>query len=169
MEDDMNVKSLIPWGRSHAPVPYRNEDATPLLALHREVNRLFDDLWRGFDTPLASIGAFAPWPSLDVAETEDAFRVTAELPGLEEKDVEVMLNDDVLTISGEKKLESSGKESVSRSERFHGQFERRLDLGALIDRDKVTAAFSNGVLTITLPKAEEAKARVKRIAINGKQ
>jgi HSP20 family protein len=104
---------------------------------------------------------------VEVAETDKDIRVTAELPGLEEKDVEVTLDDDVLTLRGEKRAESEDKERQF-SERFYGQFERRIPLGVEVQEDKVEARFRNGVLTITMPKTERAQSKAKRIAINGK-
>jgi HSP20 family protein len=104
---------------------------------------------------------------MEVSETDKEIRVTAELPGLEEKDVEVLLDNDVLTLRGEKRSESEDK-SRQFSERYYGQFERRIALGTEVEEDKVEARFKNGVLTITMPKPERALSRTKRIAINGK-
>ena len=99
------------------------------------------------------------WPHVDVTETEDDFRVSTELPGMDAKDVKVTLYDGVLRLKCEKKSES---DSARYSERWHGQFERSLQLGPDIDPDKVNAAFRNGVLTITVPKRPEAQRHVKR-------
>ncbi|SFJ44058.1 HSP20 family protein [Aquamicrobium aerolatum DSM 21857] len=97
----MNVRDLIPWGRdtssNQASAVYREEDRNPLLTLHREVSRLFDDVFRSFDRnlpafdPLASFGR--GWPSVEISETEKEIRITAEVPGLEEKDIELVLDD----------------------------------------------------------------------------
>jgi HSP20 family protein len=170
----MNMRNLIPWGRnteSQAQAVYREGGENPLLALHREVNRLFDDVVRGFDPrlpaawPLASWSA--GWPSVEVSETDKELRVTAELPGLEEKDIEVVLDDDVLILRGERRSETEDKER-QYSERFYGRFERRIPLDTEVEQDKVKAAFASGVLTVTLPKSARAQAKSKRIAINGK-
>ena len=91
-------------------------------------------------------------------------KVVAELPGLDEKDLEVTLHDGVLTLSGEKQGESSG--AVYR-ERWHGRFQRALQLGPDVDPDKVAASFRNGVLTVTVAKRPEAQRQVKRIPISG--
>ena len=93
-------------------------------------------------------------------------RVTAELPGLEEKDVEVQLTNGVLAIKGEKRTETEDNDRLF-SERFYGRFERRIPVDD-IDEDKVNASFGNGVLVVTLPRSAEAQRNVKRIAINGK-
>jgi HSP20 family protein len=171
----MNVKDLIPWNRENSRVPAAYRESDPFMTLQREVNRLFDDVWRGLDMPsfgrLPSLSAntragwSAGWPSVEVSETDKEIRVTAELPGLEDKDVEVLLDDDVLTVRGEKKSETEDKERQF-SERFYGRFERRIALGGDVEEDKVQASFKNGVLTVILPKAEQAQSTAKRIAIN---
>jgi HSP20 family protein len=169
----MNMRELIPWGRNgrnnQAPSVYRDGDQDPFLALHREVNRLFDDVFRGFDSRLPSFGQALPfsrgWPSVEISETDKDIRVTAEVPGLEEKDMEVLLDDDMLTLRGEKRSETEDKDRHF-SERFYGHFERRIPLGYDVEKDKVNASFKNGVLNVTLPKSLNAQSKVKRIAIN---
>ena len=167
----MSVHDLIPWSRgsSQAPSLYRGDNMDPFLSLHRNVNRLFDEVFRGFDTPSA-LGRMAPpkgtWPSVEFSETDQEIRVTAEIPGLDENDVEVMLDDGVLTLRGEKKAETEDKDRQF-SERYYGRFERRFSLGREVEDDKVAATFKNGVLTVTLPKSKKAQANTKRIAING--
>jgi HSP20 family protein len=105
------------------------------------------------------------WPNVEVSETNKEVEVIAELPGLDEKDVDVQLANGVLTIRGEKKTETEDKDQRF-NERFYGQFERRIPIDD-IDEDKVTASFKNGVLTVTLPKTATASDKVKRIAIKG--
>src|SRR5260221_5873369 len=160
----MTMKDLIPWGRNrNALVHSQSEEASPFLALHREMSRLFDDFSRGFDLPLASrLGWSNGRPHVEVSETEKEVKVVAELPGMEEKDVELTLRDGVLTLKGEKQAETNG--SVY-SERWHGSFQRLIDLGPDVDPDKVTASFKNGVLTVTIGKRPEAQRHVKRIPI----
>ena len=166
----MNMRDLIPWGRNAqtTPSPHR-EEGDPFLTLHREMNRLFDDVFRGFDiAPFGSFGGMgrmAGWPSVEVSETDKDIRVSAELPGLEEKDVEVLMSDGVLTIRGEKRSEVEDK-SRAFSERTYGRFERRIPLGWEVEEDKVNASFRNGVLTVTMPKSAKAAAKARRIAIN---
>ncbi|MCP1972971.1 HSP20 family protein [Bradyrhizobium elkanii] len=130
------------------------------------MNRLFDDVSRSVD-----IGRFAPpaamgWPSVELNETDKEVKVIVELPGIEQKDVEVELADDVLTISGEKKSEAEDKERRF-SERHYGRFERRIPVDD-VEQDEVAASFKDGILTVTLPKSAAAQRKVKRIAINGK-
>jgi HSP20 family protein len=167
----MNVRDLIPWSRgsaSQVPAVFRDLEQSPLLSLHRDVNRLFDDFFRGFDIPSA-FGRFptfgATWPNVEIADTDKEIRILAEVPGLEEKDIEVLLDDGVLTLRGEKKSETEDKDRQF-SERFYGRFERRIPVGAEVEQDKVSATFKNGLLTVTLPKTERVQSKAKRIAIN---
>ncbi|MGR8965027.1 Hsp20/alpha crystallin family protein (plasmid) [Rhizobium leguminosarum] len=167
----MSVRDLIPWGRNNGnqvPSLLRDDDRDPFLSLHREVNRLFDDVFRGFSSGLPSFGNAVTfgggWPSVEVSDTEKEIKVTAEVPGLDEKDIEVLLNDGVLTLKGEKRSESEDK-NRQFSERYYGRFERRIPLGVELKEDQVDATFRNGVLTVTLPKTEKAQSQVKRIAI----
>jgi HSP20 family protein len=106
------------------------------------------------------------WPSIEVSETDKDVKITAEVPGLEEKDMQLELANGVLTIKGEKKTETEDKERLF-SERYYGRFERRIPVED-VDEDKVWANFKNGVLTVTMPKAPQTQSKVKRIAINGK-
>jgi HSP20 family protein len=167
----MAMRDLIPWNRDRDVSVRRGEDH-PFLTLHREMNRLFDDAFRGFDlTPFNSDRFFdrmggSNWPSVEVSETGKEIKVTAELPGLDEKDVHVELANGVLAIAGEKRTETEDKDRRF-SERSYGRFERRIAVDD-VDEDKISAAFKNGVLTVTLPKVAQAQAKVKRIAINGK-
>ncbi|NLS20031.1 Hsp20/alpha crystallin family protein [Rhizobium sp. P40RR-XXII] len=167
----MTVRDLIPWGRNsgnQVPSLSRDGDRDPFMSLHREVNRLFDDVFRGFDSGLPSLGkgsAFGGgWPSVEISDTDKEIKVTAEVPGLEEKDIEVLLNDGVLTLKGEKRSETEDKDRQF-SERYYGRFERRIPLGVEVKDDQVEGTFKNGVLTVTLPKSEKAQSQVKRIAI----
>ena len=145
----------------------RSDSTSPVVSLHREVNRLFDDLFRSTDDS-RFWGGRSAWPSLDVDEAETEYRVIAELPGLEERDVEVLLQDGVLTVRGEKKLESEAR-NRSYSERFYGRFERQISLDRDVDESAVKATFKNGVLTVTVPKNPRAIERTKRIPINSER
>jgi HSP20 family protein len=166
----MAIRDLIPWSRGRDLTIRRGEEFTPFLTLHREMNRLFDDVFRGFDLAPFGTDRFFDrtmrWPNIEVSETDKDVKVTAELPGLDEKDVNVELANGVLAIRGEKKTET---EDDGRwfSERYYGHFERRIPVED-VDEDKVSAAFKNGVLTVTMPKVPQAQSKVKHIAINGK-
>jgi HSP20 family protein len=169
-EKRMTIRDLIPWGRQNdqSPTAYRDSDRDPFMALHREMNRLFDDVFRGLDTRLPSFGALssrsASWPNVEISDAENEIRISAEVPGLEEKDIEVLLDDGVLTLKGEKRSETEDKDRQF-SERYYGRFERRIPLGYELEEDKIDAHFRNGVLNVTLPKTAKAQSKAKRIAI----
>jgi HSP20 family protein len=166
----MSVRDLIPWGRSNNQVPtvFRDDDRNPFLSLHREMNRLFDDVFRGLDSRVPAFGSLssfsATWPNVEISNSDKEIKVTAEIPGLEEKDLEVLLDDGVLTLKGEKRSEVQDKDKQF-SERFYGHFERRIPLGVEVEEDKIEAHFKNGVLNVVLPKSSKAQSQVKRIAI----
>ncbi len=160
----MAMRDLIPWSRNQELVPSRG-NYDPFMTLHREMNRLFDDVFRGF----SGVG-LAPfmerrlgWPKIELGDTDKALTVSAELPGMTEKDVQVEIAGGVLTIRGEKKSERGG-EGKYFTERYYGSFERQIPLEG-VQEDKVEASFKNGVLTISLPKSDIPRAGVKGIEI----
>ena len=123
---------------------------------------LQDELDRLFEPPLRA------WaPALDVAEDKDNYTVRVELPGLKREDIEVSLQDGALVISGERSEEkvSEGTE-IHRRERFYGKFQRALSLSEPVKADKVKADYKDGVLTVTLPKTEEAKPKKIDVSVN---
>jgi HSP20 family protein len=150
------------------PSTFRDEDRNPFLSSHREINRLFDDVSRTFDRRLPTSGAISlfgvGWPNVEVSETDTVIKVTVEIPGLEEKDVEVLLQDGVLTLKGDKRSEKSDSERQF-SERLYGRFERRISLATEVQEDRIEARFRNGVLSVTLPKSDKAQSQIKRFAI----
>ncbi|AGB73768.1 MULTISPECIES: Hsp20/alpha crystallin family protein [Rhizobium] len=166
----MSVRDLIPWSRGNSQVPnvYRGDDIDPFLSLHRNVNRLFDEVFRSFGPP-SLFGGTSPigaeWPHVEIKENDDEIRVIAEIPGIDPEDIELLLKDGVLTLRGENKSDTEDKDR-GFSERYYGRFERRLALGRQLDESKVAATFKNGLLTVTLPKTEKERANVKRIAID---
>ncbi|HJS87227.1 MAG TPA: Hsp20/alpha crystallin family protein [Acetobacteraceae bacterium] len=164
----MAERRIDPWGRGRTtPASRFTEEGNPFFTLYREMNRTFDEFLRGIDLPMfGRAGGSGTWPHVDVTETDKEVKVVAELPGMEEKDIEVTLADGVLTLQGEKKSESEG--AVHR-ERWHGAFRRSIQLGPEVDPEKVSASFKNGVLTVTLGKREEAQRQVKRIPIGGSE
>jgi HSP20 family protein len=158
METSMNLRSLTPsgsgGGRSVSPA------VNPFGFLHREIDRLFEDFTRGLD--VAGQAQVNLVPSIDVAETDKEIVITAEMPGLERKDVEISVEDDVLTIRGEKQVEKQqddNNKNYHLSERSYGVFLRVLQLPAGIDPSKIQAAMSNGVLKITIPKPARSEAK----------
>ncbi|WFU12951.1 Hsp20/alpha crystallin family protein (plasmid) [Rhizobium sp. CB3090] len=166
----MSVRDLIPWSRGNSQVlnAYRGDDMDQFLSLHRNVNRLFDEVFRGFGPPSLFAGTSptgGSWPHLEIKENDDEIRVIAEIPGVDPEDIEVLLEDGVLTLRGENKSETEDKDRRF-SERYYGRFERRLALGRQVDESKVAATFKNGLLAVTLPKSEKERVNVKRIVID---
>lgn len=137
------MRSLMPWGG--------------MTGLKQEMDRVFD---RFFESRWEELPALGDWaPKVDVSETKDAVVVKAEIPGMEAKDIQASLQENVLTITGEKKQEKEEKdERYHRVERTYGSFARSVRLPAGVEAAKVNAAFKNGVLTVTLPKTAAAKA-----------
>lgn len=132
-----------------------------LMNLQDEVNSLFRrSFFRGAETP-AAVETAAIWaPALDMHESDDKITLEVELPGLEAKDIEISLDDDILHIKGERKFASEVKEeNYHRMERAYGRFERNIPLPRKVDEEKVTASANGGVLRIELPKAVEAAPR----------
>ncbi|NJN99424.1 MAG: Hsp20/alpha crystallin family protein [Anaerolineales bacterium] len=166
----MAIKDMVPWKKSDKNVLVRRHD-DPFTGFRDEMDRLFDDFFgRGFGLTPFEGGAMDHFgtfnPQVDVTENDKEVKITAELPGLSEQDVEVSLSNDVLTISGEKKHEKEDKgDNYYRMERSYGSFQRTIPLPAEVQSDKVDASFKNGVLTITLPKSPQATQNRKKIAI----
>lgn len=186
----MDIKKLAPWnwlkkeedeGGTTVPVK-RPEDQTynyagratnPILLLHREMDRLFDDAFRGFGlspfrsdlfTPLTGSGLIKP--QVDIAATEKDYSITVEVPGVSEKDVNVEIANNTMTIRGEKKQEKEEKEkNYYRVERSYGSFQRVLSLPEDANQADIKATFKNGVLTIKVPRKALLKADVKQIEI----
>ena len=165
----MALKNLVPalWGNKN--ISLRHEEEHPFSVLQRDMNRIFDDFFKGVPTfpserMEGSWGSFNP--TVDIKESEKEITVTAELPGMDEKNIEVSLADDVLIIQGEKKEEKEGKDKgYYHVERSFGSFRRILPLPGGVNTQKAEASFKKGVLTITVPKTEEAKSKIKKIAI----
>lgn len=158
----MKFRELLPTRRS-SQVPARREEEAPVLALHSEMNRLFDEFFRDFDVGWSTARrGEGPLPRVDVSETDNEVRVEAELPGVEEKDIEVSLHDGSLTIRGERKSEKEEKEkNYHRIERSHGSFQRTVALPAEVDDSKAEAVFKKGVLEVKLPKSNPSANRKK--------
>lgn len=148
----------------------------PLATLRREIDRLFDDLhvWPRpsgrtvFDVEPFWRGelSFGKVPAVDIVEKEKQYEVTAELPGMDEKNIDVKFAEDILTIKGEKSEEKEEKEKdYYLSERRFGSFHRSFRVPAGVEADKIDASFKNGVLTVILPKSAQARKSEKKIAI----
>jgi len=142
-----------------ALAPFTGGRLSPFTGLNRLRNEI-DQIFEGFLSPiLPSTTFFEGWtPALDVYEDKDRYVVKAELPGLKKEEIDVSLDGNTLSISGERKQEEERKEGDNfRSERYFGRFQRSLTLPAMVDGNKIQASYKDGVLSITLPKSEEAK------------
>ena len=166
----LSMKSLAPW-RGRRGLRRREREAEyPLDVFHREFDHLFENLWRDFDLPM--LGRYempfgTAMPRMDMTEDEDRIHLAVELPGMDEKDVEVTLSENVLTIKGEKKVETEETEKpYAYMERSYGSFCRRIPLDIEVVTDKVEATFEKGVLSINLPKTAEAKKTYKKVPIH---
>jgi HSP20 family protein len=150
---------------SHLLVPRRLGRRVP--AFRTGFPQALDDLWRGFGVPEATQSRVCAFrPTVDISETDEEIRLTAELPGLGEDDFEVTLDGDRLTIKGEKKDEREEKEKgYHRVESLAGTFERSFRLPAEVDPESVSARYDKGLLTVTVPKPEEARPQLRSIPI----
>ena len=167
-------------------VPVKTEKSTasmpqvlrPFESLRREVDRLFDDfaggIWRSpfgrsffdIEPALRTQSVLTAIPAVDVTETDKAYDIAAELPGMDEKNIEVKFADGVLTIKGEKREEKEEKnKDYYLSERNFGSFQRSFQVPSGVDTDKIDASLKNGVLTVTLPKSTEAQKAEKKITV----
>jgi HSP20 family protein len=151
------------------PIRYQVSDSAPWWALDRWSN-LRDELSSFFDMPFWSgFGRtgqlFTGWsPALDLYESGDHFVAVVELPGMRKEDIDISLHDGTLTISGERKRESNNGETAQRTERYVGAFRRSITLPTRVDASKVNVTYQDGVLKVTLPKAEEAKPKQIRVS-----
>lgn len=160
----MAIKTLFPQGKKDAQG--RREEDSPFSLLRREMEALFDNFFRGFGgEPVTNrFGTFNP--NVDVMEGDREIVVSAELPGMDEKDIEVSVQKETLTIKGEKKAEREDKgRDYYRMERSYGSFSRTVPLPAEVDIDKAEAQFRKGVLNVTLPKTSEALKETKKISV----
>jgi len=157
----MNLRSLIPIG--HDRNIARRGGTDPFAALQNEIAQLFDDFSRGWPA-MTTTAAPELMPSMDVTESDKEFEITVELPGLEERDVQVNVADNVLTVKGEKKAEKEEKnKNYRRYERSYGSFSRSLQLPDGVNADAIKANLANGVLRVTVPKP--APAQVKKVEV----
>jgi HSP20 family protein len=163
-----DFKALVPWrGKSQSPVP-REEPHDPFLSFRRAVDRMFDDFFNGFGrsvgSPIASYGS--TMPSIDMTENDKEIVVTAEMPGLDEKDFEVTVSGDLLTLKGEKKAEHEHRDGDAYyMERRFGSFSRSVRLPFEVADDKVDAHYEKGLLTIRVPKPADMQRQTRRIEV----
>ncbi len=170
----MDIKELVPWHREKQEKREKRQESsgqtgTSLDTMRRDMNEMFNDLFQGFGlAPFESsfggdVELFSP--RVDVVETPDALKVSAELPGMDKEDIDVSLSRDTLTISGEKRSEWEEEgEDYYHLERSYGSFRRSVAVPCEIDDDAIEATFENGVLNIVLPKTEKGKS-CRRISV----
>jgi HSP20 family protein len=160
----MKLKHMMPWRARE-----EGENGHPLLSPRSGMETLFENFMNSFELePFRGFGVESFNPKVDVTENEAAYTVAAELPGLAEKDIEVLVDENVLTIKGEKKAEKEEKKGDAvYMERSYGSFSRRLPFPVEIDTTKIKAHFEKGVLMIELPKTEKAKASRRKIPVSG--
>jgi len=160
----MNWGSLIPWRSKSQPLPQRDDFLDPILSLRREIDRMFDEIFDGFGG--SAFRSTSLRPAIDMTENEKELVISADLPGLDEKDLEVSLAGDVLTIKGEKKAEHEERNGGHYYvERRFGSFSRSVRLPFEVDDQQVEATYDKGVLTIRVPKPAELQKSVRRIPI----
>ena len=157
--------AIVPWRRSEErSLTERAPD--PFNYLRSQINRVFDNFWGESSFTSRHEIAAGFWPQVDVTETDKEIKVSAEIPGVESKDLDVSVEDGTLTIKGEKKYEREEKEKGQyRMERSYGSFERVIALPAEVDESKAKAEFKKGVLRLTLPKRPGAPSRRKKIPV----
>ncbi len=166
------TRKLMPWKRDKEVAASHREE-NPFLDLHRRIDDLFADFFTGFGEDTlwprgltAGPRAFTTLPKVDVAETDDEVVVTADLPGMTEKDLNVSLDGDLLTIRGTRKEEKEDKNrSYHLVERSYGEFHRVLQIPDGVNKDKIKAAFKKGELKVTLPKLPQTKSPSRHIEI----
>lgn len=164
----MSMLDLVPWRRDgNRLTSGMAEDV--LIPLHQRIDRVFADFF-GSDAPPFPGAQWDRgfWPSMDVSETEQQFEITAELPGLDEDDLEITFTDGVLTIKGEKRLEAEDQErprSSYRLERSYGAFRRSLQLPPEADAEQASASFDRGVLRVTIAKKEASGPASRKIEL----
>jgi HSP20 family protein len=150
------MKKLSKGGVTMTLVRFNKRNRGDLTTLHNEMDDLFDSFFRGLDRPFSGYKA---WPAIDVAEQDNAIVVRAEVPGCKADDVDISVYGNTLTISGEKKHSEEKKEKgYYHMESSYGSFRREVTLPTDVDQEKIEATCKDGVLNITLPKAEKTKA-----------
>jgi HSP20 family protein len=161
----MTLRELVPFTKKSVPVKRDREN--PFALLRHDMDTLFDDFFRGFEMePFFGSHSVSYSPKVDIIESDREIRVSAELPGMNEKDIDISLNHDSLTIKGEKREEKEDKgKDYYRMERSYGSFCRSIPLPVEIETDKVNAHYRKGILTIKIPKSAKTIEEKKKIAV----
>ena len=180
----MDIKKLAPWNwfkkeQEGNTLPIRRQEtrtqyADPFSQIRQEIDRVFDSAFSGFGFPSIGFGreltpaAQTDWlkPTLDVGASDKEYTISVELPGVDEKDVQLELINDTLKIKGDKKQQKEEKEkNYYRMERSYGSFQRVLSLPEDADQDNIKAVYKNGIMNITIPRKAAPKTEVKQIEI----
>jgi HSP20 family protein len=182
----MDIKKLAPWNwfkkeedQEGKMLPVRRQEtqtfhSDPFVQIRQEIDRLFDTAFRGFGFPSTGFGrehtpmAQTDWlkPTLDIGASEKEYTISVELPGVDEKEVQLELINDTLKIKGEKKQQKEEKEkNYYRMERSYGSFQRMLSLPEDADQEKIHAVYKNGIMEITIPRKAAPKTEAKQIEI----
>jgi len=179
----MRLTDITPWNwfkkeGTDAPRQFQteymsNDPFRRMARLHQEVDRFFNEMMHEFGSPTAMEGGAQSseearfiQPRVDIKEFTERFEIIVEVPGVDEKDLHIDLSNDLLVIQGEKKLETTDeKGSYHSRECTFGSFKRVMSLPESVDRTKIGASFNNGILTVALPKQEQAQPKLKHIEI----
>ncbi len=160
----MSLKDIVPFGKKDVSV--RKDSDHPFNIFRKEFDDLFDNFFRSFDLKPFEAGSGSFSPKIDVVDSEKEICIKAELPGMDEKDIDVSLSRGVLSIRGEKKEEKEDKgKDYYRMERSYGSFSRSIPLPADVDESNIKANFKKGVLNVTLPKTAKAVEETKKICV----
>ena len=169
----MPISDLLPWNRERSKYEFQRKDDQNLINLRNEMNSMFDEffsnpfsmspLWRGMEMQDKFI------PGIDVSETDKEIIISADLPGMDEKDIHLSIEGDILTLSGKKVKDTTTKNAQFHSiERSYGSFSRSISLPVKIEVDKIDASFNKGVLKINIPKTVNTESQIKKIPIKTK-
>ena len=161
----MTLKALNPFSKKSVPVKRENEN--PFALSHHGMDTLFDDFFRGFEIdPFFGRHTAGFSPKVDITESDKEIRVSAELPGINEKDIDITVNHDSLTIKGEKKEEKEDKgKDYYRMERSYGSFCRSIPIPVDIETGKVNASYKKGILTVKIPKSPKSIEEKRKITV----
>lgn len=161
----MAFRALNPFHKKRVPV--KRDVANPFALLRQDMNSMLENIWSGFDMEPFWSGQTASFtPHVDVTENDKEMRISAELPGMDEKDIDITLNHDSLTIKGEKREEKEDKgKDYYRMERSYGSFFRTIPLPVEVETGNATASYKKGVLTVKIPKSPKAIEEKKKISV----
>lgn len=164
----MTLRSLLPFGQTTSQSLATQTEGSPFFSLHRDIDRAIDDMFHNFGRFGTSIETVAFTPHLDVSEDDHNYMVAVELPGMDEKDIDLEIKEGNLLIKGEKKFErdEKTKKGYQLVERSYGSFLRTVPLGFDVEPGAIEAVYKKGVLKITVPKPEGLELKARKIEIH---